>query len=92
MMTKIKHLAILADVTNLCQNFCEIMVKFAKIGRGSRAVQKFANLVDLESVLQNEYSLEKIGFDRAVSGPSKIMFLYLRLPLFLNKCSNSVKI
>ena len=36
------------------------------------AVQRLLNLVDLEKMLQNEYLLAKIGFDRAEKEPSKV--------------------
>ena len=52
---------------------------------GLGAVQKRANLVDLEIIPQNELSIAKVGFDIAESGPSKIRISY-DIVEFFRKC------
>ena len=50
----------------------KITKKMTKIYDEFGAVQKNANLVDLEKLLQNEYLVAKIGVDRAENEPSKV--------------------
>ena len=65
-----------AKVQEKSPTFCEmrndtkVIRKIAEFEFG--AVQKRVNLVDLEKMLQNEPSVQKLGFDTAENRPSKV--------------------
>ena len=44
------------------------------------AVKKCANFVDLEKMLQNEYSIANSGFGKAENEPSKVTFQHFDVP------------